>query len=126
MREVIAKLRNNLNPENLKSLLRLPGFKDICSSLMQSEGTQAKMMVGYLKDVSAMLCFIVAVREKNIEIHMAAERMLITKCFTYGPFNYARYLTFQHVNLQHVKMNRKEVWEDLVQNRFRGTQSTES
>ena len=125
MREVIAKLKNNPNSENLKSLLRLSGFKDICSSLMQSEGTQAKMMVDYLKDVSAMLCLIVAVREKSIEMHMAAERVLVTDCFAFGHFNYAKYLTFQHVNLQNVKMNRKDVWDDLVQNGFGGSLSGE-
>ena len=81
MREVIAKLRNNPCPEHLESLMGLPGFKDICSSLMESEGTQAQMMVEYLKDVSAMLCFIVAVREKSSETHSAAERVLLPKCF---------------------------------------------
>ena len=48
----------------------LPGFKDLCSPLLQSEETQAKVMVDYLKDVSAMLCLIAALREKNIEAHL--------------------------------------------------------
>ena len=54
MRKVINKFRSNPCPKNLESHMSLPGFKDICSSLMQSEGTQAKMMVDYLKDASAM------------------------------------------------------------------------
>ena len=98
MRNMIAKLRSNPCSENLESLIGLPGFKDLCSSLMKSEGTQAKMMVDYLNDVSAMLCFIAAVREKNIEAHLAAERVLLPKCFAFGHVNYARYLTFQYVN----------------------------
>ena len=39
MREAIVKLRNNPCPKNLESLMSLPGFKDIYSSLIQSEGT---------------------------------------------------------------------------------------
>jgi hypothetical protein len=72
-RNGIAKLRQYHCSENLKSLLNLSGFKDICASLTTAEGTQAEMMVEYMKDVSAMLCLIVAVREKSIETHLAAE-----------------------------------------------------
>ena len=102
-RQTISKLRDNLCGANLQSLLDLPRFKDICSSPLKSEGTQGKMMVEYLKDVSAMLCLITAVREKSIETHLAAEHALLPKCFAFGHINYARYLTFQHVNLQNVK-----------------------
>lgn len=35
MKEVIAKLRHNPNPENLNLPLGLPGFKDTCSLLLQ-------------------------------------------------------------------------------------------
>ena len=124
-REVIANLRNDPSPTNLQSLLGLPVFKEICATLMHSEGTQAKMMVEYLKDVSAMLCLIAAMREKSIETHLAAERTLLPKCFAFGHVNYARYLTFQHVNLQNVKMNHKDAWDDLVENGFRGSLSGE-
>ena len=82
-------------------------------------------MVDYLKDVSAMLCFIAALREKNIEAHLAAERVLLPKSFTFGHVNYVRYLTFQHVNLQNVKLNHKAAWDDLVQNGVGGLMSGE-
>ena len=52
----------------------------MCSSLIRAGGTQANMLVEYLKDVSAMLCLIMAVREKSIETHLAAERTLLSKC----------------------------------------------
>ena len=83
------------------------------------------MMVEYLKDVSAMLCLITAVQEKSIETHLAVERALLPKCFAFGHMNYARYLTFQHVNLQNVKVNCPDSWEDLVQNSFGGSLSGE-
>jgi hypothetical protein len=37
--------------------------------------------------------------------------------------NYARYLTLQHVNLQHVKENHKDAWKDLVEIGFGGSLS---
>lgn len=123
MREVIARLRHNPSAENLDVLLGKPKFKELCSSLMKAEGTQAAMMIEYLKDVSAMLCLIEAVREKSIETHLAAERTLLPKCFAFGHVNYARYLTFQHANLQNLKMNHQDAWNDLVENGFGGSLS---
>ena len=72
-----------------------------------------------------MLSLISAVREKCIERHLAAERALIPKCFAFGHINYARYLTFQHIKLQDIKMNNKEAWDDLSQNGFGGSLSGE-
>lgn len=67
----IARLRHNPSAENLDVLLGKLRFKELCSSLMKAEGTQAAMMTKYLKDVTAMLC-LGAVREKSIETHLAA------------------------------------------------------
>ena len=70
-----------------------------------------------------MLCLIQAVKEKNTELHLAAERALLPKCFTFGHVNYARYLSFQHVNLADIKFNRRDVWDDLKVNGFGGSLS---
>ena len=79
------------------------------------------MMAKYLKDTSPKLCFIIAVRQISIETHLAAERVLLSRWFNFGHVNYARYLTFQHVILQNVKMNHKDAWDDLVQCEFGGS-----
>ena len=125
MKKAIASLRLNPCGESFDSLLHLPGLNDIYSLLTSAEGTQAKMIMEYLVDVSAMLSLVSAVREKCIDRHLAAERALIPKCSAFGHINYARYLTFQHIKLQDIKMNNKEAWDDLSQNGFGGSLSGE-
>ena len=70
-----------------------------------------------------MLCLIQAAREKNIEKHLAAERALLPKCFAFGHVSYARYLSFQHVSLGDIKLNRRDVWDDAKLNGFGGSLS---
>ena len=86
-------------------------------------GTQAQMMMQYIRDVSAMLCFVSAVRENTIERHLAAERVLLPKCFAFGHQNYARYPTFQHVKLQDIRSKQEGAWNDLLVNGFGGSVS---
>ena len=57
----------------------------------------------YIKDVSSMLVLIFAVREKKTELHLAAERELLPKRFTFNHINYSRYLIFQRVNFSEIK-----------------------
>ena len=122
--QALAELRKSTCPTNLKGLTRMVEFRNICAKLLQhSDGTHAKMMNEYLQDVSAMLCLIQAAREKNIELHLAAERAHLPKCFAFGHVNYARYLSFQHVNLADIKFNRRDVWNDLKVNGFGGSLS---
>ena len=90
MKKAIASLRLNPCAESFDSLLHLPGLNHIYSLLTSAEGTQAKMTMEYLVDVSAMLSLVSAVREKCIDRHLAAERALIPKCFAFGHINYAR------------------------------------
>ena len=50
-------------------------------------------MLQYIKDISCMLALVYSVREKSIELHIAAERKLLPKLFAFDHVNYARYLT---------------------------------
>jgi hypothetical protein len=63
------------------------------------------MMLEYMKDVSAMLCLIAAVREKSIEAHMAAERSLLPKCFTFGHVNYAAGISHSNMSISSMSRN---------------------
>ena len=40
---------------------------------------------------------------KKSELHLAAERELLHKCFAFNHINYSHYLTFQHVNFSKIK-----------------------
>ena len=121
---LISKIRCNPNPETLQALLNHVPFKEYCTNLLVSKsGTQCQMMTHYVQDVSLLLALISAVREKTIELHVVAERVLLPKCFAFNHIHYARYLTAQHVNLQRIQIHKKEAWEDLVKDGFGGSLS---
>ena len=107
---------------NLKSITNSPEFKQMANNLTGVFGTQAQMMMQYIRDVSAMLCFVSAVRENTIERHLAAERVFLPKFFAFLQ-NYARYLTFQHVKLQEIRSKQEGAWYDLLVNGFGGSVS---
>ena len=87
--------------------------------------TQARMIIEYIKDVSKMLSLIYVVRENSIELHLAAERAILPKCFAFDHPNYFGYLTAQHVNLSALSTQKSETWEDLLANDFGGSLSGE-
>ena len=79
------------------------------------------MMLQYVKDVSCMLALIFSVREKVVELHVAAERKMLPKLFAFDHMNYARYLTIQQVDFQKMEILNGNVWEDLKSNGFGGS-----
>eukprot|EP00794_Sanderia_malayensis_P016352 gene16352-17996_t len=125
LRQRIADLRIKPSSETLAAVIQQPEFKILLVNLLHTTGTQSKMIVEYIRDVSAMLCLISSVREHSIERHLAAERALIPKCFAFGHPNYSRYLTYQHVRLLDIKSTERMVWDDLVKNGFGGSLSGE-
>ena len=76
-----------------------------------------------MEDVSKMLVLIYSVREKSIELHIAAERALLPKCFAFDHQNYCCYFTVQQVNWEYLKVTKPMVWEDLVENGFGGSKT---
>ena len=48
------------------------------------------------------------VRENSIELHLAAKRAMLPKCFAFYHPNYFRYLTAQHVNLSILSTQKNE------------------
>ena len=93
LKNSIGKLRAETNGKNLSTLMELESFKVLCKDLLcvPGEGTQSKMMLEYMRDVSKMLALVYAVREKSIELHAAAERELLPKCFAFDHVNYCRF-----------------------------------
>jgi len=79
------------NEENLSTLIKLESYQLFYQELLQvGNGTQARMVVEYLKDTSKMLALIYSVREKSNELHLAADRALLPKCFAFDHVNYCR------------------------------------
>ena len=86
-----------------------------------TSGTHACMMNHYSKDVSSMLALIFTVREQKFELHLAAERELLPKCFAFNHINYSRYLTFQHVIFSEIKHCNGNVMNDYLRAGFKGS-----
>ena len=125
LKQSIADLRIKPSSETLTAVIQQPEFRILLANLLHTTGTQSKMIVEYMHDVSAMLCLISSVREHSIERHLAAERALIPKCFAFGHPNYSHYLTYQHDRLLDIKATESMVWDDLVKNGFGGSLSGE-
>ena len=64
------------------------------------KGSEYLMAVAYLKDVSALLALVSAVREGDFERHLQYEREMLRDCFAFDHINYARYLSYQHIFLR--------------------------
>lgn len=65
-RHFLGLLRCNPTHVELDLLMTNPDFERLCTDLMSSTGgTEAEMMIEYLKDVSTMLALISSVREKT-------------------------------------------------------------
>ena len=100
----ISGFISTINSYNLDKFVELNSFKNHCKLLFADTSyTQTCMMNQYIKDVSSMLALIFAVQEKKSELHLAAERELLHKCFAFNHINYSHYLTFQHVNFSKIK-----------------------
>ena len=63
--------------------------------MLEQNGTESKMAIAYLKDVSSLLALVAAVRDCNFELRLKAEREMIKHCFAFDHVNYARYLAYQ-------------------------------
>jgi len=91
LKRYIENLRVETNEENLSTLIKLESYQLFYQELLQvGNGTQARMVVEYLKDTSKMLALIYSVREKSNELHLAADRALLPKCFAFDHVNYCR------------------------------------
>jgi len=91
LKRYIENLRVETNEENLSTLIKLESYQLFYQELLKvGNGTQARMVVEYLKDTSKMLALIYSVREKSNELHLAADRALLPKCFAFDHVNYCR------------------------------------
>ena len=54
------------SPENLENVIDNQNFQILCQNILEEQtGTESKMTVRYVKDVSSLLALISAVREKT-------------------------------------------------------------
>lgn len=101
---LLNQLRSCPSSDVLKNVLLNKDFNELFKeATTPASGTESKMTIEYLKDVSALFALVSAVREKDFERHMQAERDMLKHCFAFDHINYARYLSFQHVYLRNLE-----------------------
>ena len=93
-------LQTSPSKSTLEKVMAKQSFKEMVASLLEDvKGTEKRLTMAYLKDVSALLSMVAAVWESNIELHLQAQRNMILLTFAFNHINYARYCTYQHVLL---------------------------
>ena len=110
----LKELRRQPSTAALHAVTCMESFKVLKNDIMAVTGTQSKMTIQYLKDVSNLLALVSAVRENNIEKHLQAERQMVKQVFAFDHQNYARYLSYQHVFLRELQKNGHPAFKDLV------------
>ena len=83
----------------MEDLVKAESFNRIVTEFFEDKGNGAKLVLLYIKSMSAMLSLVSFVRESDIERHLQAENILICESFALEHQNYARHGKFQHVNL---------------------------
>ena len=99
----LKELRRQPSTAALHAVTCMESFKVLKNDIMAVTGTQSKMTIQYLKDVSNLLALVSAVGENNIEKHLQAERQMLKQVFAFDHQNYARYLSYQHVFLRELQ-----------------------
>ena len=95
----VKNIRLHPSPDLLNDLLSVSQWEEIKKNLLNTSGTMGNWILQCITHVSAFLSQITAYREKNIELHLQAQRDLLPLLFAFNHQNYSRYLTIHYVEL---------------------------
>ena len=109
----LITLRQSPSSDTLDDVINTNVFKSLVDAVLTATGTHSQMTINYLKDVSTMLAIVSAVREGDLKIHLQAERQMLKLIFAFDHIHYARYNTFQHVNLLDLQRRNTSSFQDL-------------
>ena len=124
--ENLVALRQNPSSKLVEKKVAQESFKDLFAEITSTNGgTERRMTVAFLQDVSSMLALVSAVRDNSFEKHLQAERDMLRFVFAFDHHNYARYLSYQHVMLNNLKSNSHAAYEDLRSREFGANYSGE-
>ena len=81
LKSLFFNLRRKPTVENLNLTLSNNEFQNFLRKILNNfDGTESKMTVCFLRDVSTLLAMVSTVRQKNLEQHLQAEREMIKYC----------------------------------------------
>ena len=121
---LLQDLKQNPSPSANREVIENGKFLELFGNITTPvDGTESKMTVEYLKDVSSLLALVSAVREQDIERHLQAERDMVKHCFAFDHVNYARYMSFQHVYLRDLERKNHPAFSEMKLRGFGGSLS---
>ena len=115
LKSKLTRLAKEPSPSTCSRILECQAFNEFFKEVIHAEGEQARVTWCYIRDVSALLALVSAVRESDFERHLAAERQMLPLLFSYNHFNYSRYNTYQHFFLLNLKKNQPDVYKDIIE-----------
>ena len=122
--QVTLNLRKETTSANLEAVLQHFSFEVLVEKILDDKkGTQSKMTVAYLKDISSLLPSATAVRGGDFQLHMEAERDMLKYCFAFDHINYAPYMSFQHVFLSGLEAKGDPAIDNLTKRGIGGSLS---
>ena len=122
--EELILLGRKPSRENLQTVVDNQHFQILCQNILEGQtGTESKMTIRYLKDVSSLLALVSAVRQENLDRHLQAEMEMLQYCFVFDHINYVRYLSYQQVYLRFLEANNILATSHLKERGFGGSLS---
>ena len=82
LKNLFTCLTQNPDLETIDVIIKNEALIVLFSKIMDdTAGTETKMDIRFIKNVSSLLALVSAVRENNFERHMQAEREMVKYCF---------------------------------------------
>ena len=95
--DVMEKVKNILlhpSPDSLNNLLSTSQCEKIKKNLLNTSGTMGKWILQYITDVSCSSVSNPCLSWKNIELHLQAQRVLLSLLCSFNNKNYSRYMGY--------------------------------
>ena len=81
LKNLFTCLTQNPGLEKIDVIIKIEALILFFKIMDDTVGTEAKMDIRFIKNVSSLLALVSAVRENNFERHMQAEREMVKYCF---------------------------------------------
>ena len=88
LKNLFTSLTQNPGFEKIDVIMKNEAFNVLFSKIMNDKvGTEAKMDIYFIKNVSSLLALVSVVRENNLEQHLQTDREMVKYCFVFNHIN---------------------------------------
>ena len=95
MKNVFTGLTQNPGFEKIDVIMKNEVFNVLFSKIMNDTvGTEAKIDICFIKNVSSLLALVSAMQENNFEQHLQADREVVKYYFAFNHINYTCHVSY--------------------------------